>query len=54
MAHNRDEEIEHTALTIEWLRHTMDSWDEELRTDLFTTESFTFAVMEEKAIVVCT
>ncbi len=41
MAHNRDEEIEHAAMTIEWLRRNMDSWDEELRTYLFTTGSIT-------------
>ncbi|MGO1368576.1 MAG: encapsulin-associated ferritin-like protein [Senegalia sp. (in: firmicutes)] len=36
MAHNRDEEIEHVAMTLEWLRRNMDGWDEELRTYLFT------------------
>lgn len=36
MAHNRDEEIEHCAMTIEWLRRNMPGWDEELRTYLFT------------------
>lgn len=35
MAHNRDEEIEHACMTIEWLRRNMDTWDEELRTYLF-------------------
>ena len=35
MAHNRDEEIEHACMTIEWLRRNMDKWDEELRTYLF-------------------
>ena len=39
MAHNRDEEIEHAVMTIEWLRRNMDGWDEELRTYLFTEES---------------
>ncbi|MDI9369872.1 MAG: hypothetical protein GX181_05105 [Synergistaceae bacterium] len=37
LAHNRDEEIEHAAMLIEWLRRNMDKWDEELRTYLFTT-----------------
>jgi len=41
MAHNRDEEIEHAAMTIEWLRRNMDTWDEELRTYLFTSGSIT-------------
>nr|WP_300003450.1 ferritin-like domain-containing protein [Tissierella sp.] len=35
MAHNRDEEIEHAAMTIEWLRRNMGAWDEELKTYLF-------------------
>lgn len=36
LAHNRDEEIEHACMTLEWLRRNMDGWDEELRTYLFT------------------
>ena len=35
LQHNRDEEIEHAAMTLEWLRRNMDGWDEELRTYLF-------------------
>ncbi len=35
MAHNRDEEIEHACMTIEWLRRNMPGWDEELKTYLF-------------------
>ena len=35
MAHNRDEEIEHAAMSLEWLRRNMDKWDEELRAYLF-------------------
>ncbi|MDO4594558.1 MAG: hypothetical protein Q4B52_04190 [Tissierellia bacterium] len=35
MEHNRDEEIEHCAMTIEWLRRKMPAWDNELRTYLF-------------------
>jgi uncharacterized protein len=35
MVHNRDEEIEHACMTIEWLRRNMPGWDEELRTYLF-------------------
>lgn len=41
MAHNRDEEIEHAVMTIEWLRRNMGSWDEELRTYLFKSGSIT-------------
>jgi hypothetical protein len=37
MAHNRDEEIEHAAMTLEWLRRRMPGWDEQLRRYLFTS-----------------
>lgn len=36
MAHNRDEEIEHACMLLEWLRRNTDKWDDELRTYLFT------------------
>lgn len=39
MAHNRDEEIEHACMTIEWLRRNMAKWDDELRGYLFTSGS---------------
>jgi len=35
LAHNRDEEIEHAAMTLEWLRRQLPKFDEELRTYLF-------------------
>ena len=41
MAHNRDEEIEHACMTLEWLRRNMVAWDEELKTYLFTTGPIT-------------
>lgn len=41
MAHNRDEEIEHACMTLEWLRRNMEGWDEELRTYLFTQGDLT-------------
>lgn len=41
MAHNRDEEIEHACMTLEWLRRNMDKWDEELKTYLFTDGDIT-------------
>ncbi|MDG5800936.1 ferritin-like domain-containing protein [Marinilabiliaceae bacterium ANBcel2] len=41
MAHNRDEEIEHACMTIEWLRRNMPGWDEELRTYLFKDGNIT-------------
>lgn len=41
MAHNRDEEIEHAVMTLEWLRRNMGAWDEEMRTYLFKSGSIT-------------
>jgi ferritin-like protein len=38
LAHNRDEEKEHAAMTLEWLRRNDPKWDEMLRTYLFTDE----------------
>ena len=43
MAHNRDEEIEHACMALEWLRRNMNGWDEELRTYLFTSVPVTEA-----------
>ncbi|WP_432427884.1 encapsulin-associated ferritin-like protein [Salinilacustrithrix flava] len=36
LAHNRDEEKEHAAMVLEWLRRNDPGWDEQLRTYLFT------------------
>ena len=36
LAHNRDEEKEHAAMTLEWLRRHDAIWDEQLRNYLFT------------------
>ena len=36
LEHNRNEEIEHACMLLEWLRRNMDGWDEMLRTFLFT------------------
>ena len=47
MAHNRDEEIEHAVMSIEWLRRNMDKWDEELKTYLFTEGDITELEEEE-------
>jgi ferritin-like protein len=35
LAHNRDEEKEHAAMTLEWIRRNDAKWDEVLRTYLF-------------------
>lgn len=39
LAHNRDEEKEHAAMTLEWLRRRDSALDAELRTYLFTEGS---------------
>jgi ferritin-like protein len=39
LAHNRDEEKEHAAMTLEWLRRRDPVLDRHLRTYLFTEES---------------
>ncbi len=36
LKHNRDEEMEHACMVLEWLRRNMDGWDEHLKTYLFT------------------
>lgn len=46
MAHNRDEEIEHACMTIEWLRRNMPEWDNMLKTYLFKSGDIT--ELEEK------
>ena len=37
LAHNRDEEKEHAAMLIEWVRRNMDNWDKELHDYIFST-----------------
>lgn len=39
LAHNRDEEKEHAAMNLEWLRRNDPTWDKMLRTYLFTEGS---------------
>jgi ferritin-like protein len=41
LTHHRDEEIEHAAMALEWLRRQMPEFDEELRTYLFTSGPIT-------------
>lgn len=48
LAHNRDEEKEHAAMTIEWLRRRDPVFDEQLRTYLFASGSILDA--EEEAM----
>ncbi len=47
LLHNRDEEIEHAAMTLEWLRRRMPEFDEALKIYLFTTRPIT--EIEEEA-----
>lgn len=41
LQHNRDEEMEHACMLMEWLRRNMDGWDEQLKTYLFTDKDIT-------------
>jgi ferritin-like protein len=41
LAHNRDDEKEHAAMTLEWIRRRDPALDAELRKFLFTTEPIT-------------
>lgn len=36
LSHNRDEEIEHACMLLEWLRRRMPGWERQMRTYLFT------------------
>lgn len=49
LAHNRDEEKEHAAMTLEWLRRRDPVLDEQLRTYLFTHGSILDAEAEAMA-----
>jgi ferritin-like protein len=49
LAHNRDEEKEHAAMTLEWLRRHDPVLDQHLRTYLFTTEPVTEVEKEAEA-----
>lgn len=37
LEHNRDEEIEHAVMALEWLRRNSDKFHEHMKTYLFTT-----------------
>lgn len=41
LAHNRDEEKEHAAMVLEWIRRQDPTFDKELRDFLFTDKSIT-------------
>jgi len=48
LAHNRDEEKEHAAMVLEWLRRGDPALDKNLRKYLFTEEPLAALVAEEK------
>ncbi len=41
LEHNRDEEIEHACMALEWIRRQMPQFDSDLRTYLFARGSIT-------------
>jgi uncharacterized protein len=41
LAHNRDEEIEHAAMVLEWIRRKNKVFDKELRENLFSNKDYT-------------
>lgn len=41
LEHNRNEEIEHASMALEWLRRNVPAWEEELKTYLFTNQPIT-------------
>lgn len=41
MEHNRDEEIEHASMLLEWMRRNFPGFDEKLKTYLFTSAALT-------------
>jgi hypothetical protein len=47
LLHNANEEIEHAAMTLEWIRRNDENFQKELKTYLFTEGSIT--EVEEKA-----
>ena len=49
LAHNRDEEMEHACMALEWLRRNMPGWDHMLRTYLFQDESVSIVDTEKHA-----
>lgn len=49
LAHNRDEEVEHAAMLLEWIRRRNSVFDRALRAYLFTTREITEIEVEETA-----
>jgi hypothetical protein len=49
LAHNRNEEVEHAMMTLEWIRRTSPTFDKAMRTYLFTTAAIETIEETEKA-----
>lgn len=47
LAHNRDEEMEHACMVLEWLRRNMPGWDGMLRTYLFQDPALSITEIED-------
>jgi len=41
LSHNRDEEIEHACMLMEWLRRNVPEWNEQMKTYFFTEKPIT-------------
>jgi len=41
LIHNRNEEMEHATMVLEWLRRNMGGWDEQLQKYMFTSNDLT-------------
>jgi ferritin-like protein len=39
LEHNRNEEIEHACMALEWLRQNMPGWDEQMKSYLFAEQA---------------
>jgi hypothetical protein len=48
LAHNRDDEMEHATMLLEWLRRTMPGFDFQMRKLLFTSGDLTVLAKEVK------
>jgi uncharacterized protein len=54
LSHNRDEEKEHAAMVLEWLRRQEPALDRNLRKYLFTEAPLSVLITEEKAAATST
>jgi ferritin-like protein len=48
LRHNRNEEIEHACMLLEWLRRSQEGWNETLQTYLFRQEKITEVEAEDE------